>query len=290
MTIADIEHPLGFGSTEFHVIRVDQDALDTRYLYHYLRRPALRAKGQVKMKGSAGQKRLPTFFLERLKIPLPPLDEQRHIAAVLDRADALRIKRRRAQAMLNDLLRSAFVEMFGESRATRVHFADVITNLRNGLSPASAGTFSGRVLTLDAVTGAGYNREAMKKAVFDREMPPDKLVDPRDFLICRGNGNIELVGRGAFPDREETDVLFPDTMIGARIDEGQILPEYLEMAWRTQDLRDQIERGARTTNGTHKINQKVLNAIELPLPTMEKQAKFAKIGSVRISVYGSGRG
>ncbi len=50
----------------------------------------------------------------RLPIPLPPLPEQRRIAEVLDRADALRAKRRAALAQLDTLAQSIFLDMFGD--------------------------------------------------------------------------------------------------------------------------------------------------------------------------------
>jgi type I restriction enzyme S subunit len=51
--------------------------------------------------------------LNQLKIPLPPLEGQRRIAAILDKADAVRRKRQQAIALTEELLRSAFLEMFG---------------------------------------------------------------------------------------------------------------------------------------------------------------------------------
>ena len=52
--------------------------------------------------------------LKRLQIPLPPLDEQKRIAGILDAADALRAKRREALAQLDTLLQSTFLDMFGD--------------------------------------------------------------------------------------------------------------------------------------------------------------------------------
>jgi type I restriction enzyme S subunit len=66
------------------------------------------------MTGSAGQRRVPEYFLANLKIPLPPLPEQRRIAAILDKADELRAKRRAALAKLDELTQSIFLDMFGD--------------------------------------------------------------------------------------------------------------------------------------------------------------------------------
>ena len=66
------------------------------------------------MTGSAGQRRVPENFLAKLEIPLPPLAEQRRIAEVLDRAEALRAKRRAALAQLDSLTQSLFLDLFGD--------------------------------------------------------------------------------------------------------------------------------------------------------------------------------
>ena len=73
------------------------------------------------------------------------------------------------------------------------------------------------------------------------------------------------------------ETTFPDTMIAARIDDAKLAPPYLERLWSSRYVRDQIERGARTTNGTHKVNQQVIGAIEVVLPPMELQEKFSEV-------------
>lgn len=111
---ANIRNAIGFGSTEFHVVRANAAKLDSRYLFHYLRQGRIRLEGERKMTGSAGQRRVPRSFIENLRLRLPSLDEQRRIAAVLDKADALREKRRRAIEKLDSLLQSVFLDMFGD--------------------------------------------------------------------------------------------------------------------------------------------------------------------------------
>jgi len=111
---AKINNLLGFGSTEFHVVRANTKFLDSRYLFHFLRQKRIRVEGARKMTGSAGQRRVPKNYIENLRIPLPPLEEQKRVAAILDKADALREKRRRAITKLDTLLQSVFLDMFGD--------------------------------------------------------------------------------------------------------------------------------------------------------------------------------
>ena len=118
---AKLSRPVGFGSTEFHVIRARPGLTDPRYLLHYLRQDHIRAEGERKMTGSAGQRRVPIHFLTNLPIPVPPLAEQLRIAAILDQADALRSKRQAVLIKLNEMVRSLFVEMFGDPFSSGRH-------------------------------------------------------------------------------------------------------------------------------------------------------------------------
>lgn len=111
---ARLSLPHGFGSTEFHVVRPRSDRADARYLVHFLRQDRIRKQGESRMTGSAGQRRVPESFLAGLTIPLPSLSEQRRIAEILDKADALRAKRRAALAQLDTLTQSIFLDVFGE--------------------------------------------------------------------------------------------------------------------------------------------------------------------------------
>lgn len=69
------------------------------------------------MTGSGGQRRVPRAFFEALQLPKIPLPEQQRIAAILDRADALRRLRRRSLTKLTDLERALFLDMFGDPAA-----------------------------------------------------------------------------------------------------------------------------------------------------------------------------
>lgn len=250
------------------------------YLYRYL----MFFKEQINSKAvGAIFKNLTTLQIADIEIPLPPLEEQRRIAAILDKADAVRRKRQQAIALTEQLLRSAFLEMFGDPITNPkgwevVAFSQFVQGeMRNGLSPSTSGTYEGQVLTLSAITQGCFNSAERKTAKFDVSPPSNKMVHQSNLLICRGNGNINLVGSARFPNKDYDDVMFPDTIIAVPVNFSIIHKTYLEILWNSSLIRHQIEQQARTTNGTHKINQKVLNNIQILLPPMALQEKFALI-------------
>jgi type I restriction enzyme S subunit len=217
-----------------------------------------------------------------IEVPVPPMEEQRRIAAILDKADALRQKRRLALQKLDEFTDSLFIEMFGNPGTSHNVFpiralVDLLgIPLRNGLSPSHSGAIRGKVLTLSAITGQAFNSLCVKESTFQTEAPSDQTVDANDLLIYRGNGSIDLVGKAYFPRDNMPDVLFPDTMIAARIDPDKVEREFIEYIWNSSFVRKQIVRIARTTNGTFKVNQHNLEKVQIVSPPLALQRKLSK--------------
>ena len=79
--------------------------------------------------------------LDNLLIPLPPLDQQKRIAAILDAADALRAKRREALAELDTLLQSTFLDMFGDPVTNPMGWEDPSSSTIEARQVAQIGPF-----------------------------------------------------------------------------------------------------------------------------------------------------
>lgn len=252
---------------------VPGDDLDAKFLYHWLRanRAHLESLGN-----GATFKELSKRTTEQVRIPLPAIAEQRRIAAILDHADALRAKRRQVLAHLDALPQAIFHEMFSGLDLPEASGREAMPLIRNGVSPSTKGTVDADVLTLSSVTRGRFDPGAIKRATFDITPGQDKRVSATDFLMCRGNGNLHLVGRGVLPNADRPDLVFPDTVIAGRIDTTVVHPRYLETVWSQRATRDQIEGGARTTNGTHKINQQLIARVKIPIPPMENQREYAR--------------
>lgn len=112
----NLKNKIGFGSTEFHVLRPNPNLIISSWLYYLTSWSEFRRECEKNMTGSAGQKRVPKTFLENYKIDLPTLNEQCKTVAVLDKVSDLIAKRRQQLDKLDLLVKSKFVEMFGDCK------------------------------------------------------------------------------------------------------------------------------------------------------------------------------
>ena len=213
--------------------------------------------------------------LKQMMFDVPSLAEQDLVAAVLDGVSKIISLRQQQLTELENLIKARFAEMFGDSSWKMVTADTIMHNMRNGLSPSNRGTHSAKVLTLSAITQGIFNANSWKNGLFDIEPPKEKRITSQDFYMCRGNGNKDLVGIGVYSSKDYCDLVFPDTVIAASVDQQQICLPYLYHAWKSPFIRKQIECGARTTNGTYKINQGIISNIEIALPPLPLQTQFA---------------
>lgn len=110
-----IEEPTTF-SNHFLRLRPFRDKLDGSYLARWLHVQFQMGRFRGLCRQWVNQATVSRESLLGLEIPLPSIAEQRHIAAILDQADALRAKRREALAQLDSLTQSIFIEMFGDPK------------------------------------------------------------------------------------------------------------------------------------------------------------------------------
>jgi type I restriction enzyme, S subunit len=110
-------------------IKPNRHLLDANYLSRVLETPSVRKQADRVARGVA-QKTVTLSSLRNFQIHLPPLAEQRRIAAILDKADELRRKRKRALDLIQNLIESSFIQMFGDERSSRfeVKRLDAVTD------------------------------------------------------------------------------------------------------------------------------------------------------------------
>ena len=101
VVVKNLKNGLGFGSTEFFVIRPkNKDEVDINFILHFLRMDSVIENAKLNFKGSAGQQRVPKEFLENLQIPLPPLEIQQEIIEFVEsKRDRIKANQSKIQSL-----------------------------------------------------------------------------------------------------------------------------------------------------------------------------------------------
>ncbi|MER8405341.1 restriction endonuclease subunit S [Mesorhizobium sp. M1307] len=275
--------PFGFGSTEFHVLRAGNE-VDPSYLFHLIWNSKFREVGANNMTGSAGQKRVPTDFLRRVEIPLPPLSEQRRIAAVLDKADALRRKRKHTIELLDSLMQSIFLEMFGPRSTQRASWtitklADLCTS-RAGIK---AGPF-GSALKKEDYTSAGYRVYGQEQVIGgsldigDYYISESKFRSLQSCAIAAGDVLVSLVGSFGrvlvVPEKHEAGIINP-RLLRLRPDTRMALPIFLKGLLSSQHAQASLQAVSR--GGTMGIlNAGILRELDVVCPPITSQLEYQR--------------
>lgn len=254
------------------------DILSERYLYRYLesRRDVLLSDG-----AGIAQKNLSAGYVRNLKIPLPPLEEQRRIAGILDQADTLRRLRSRALDKLNTLGQAIFHEMFGDAlKGDFFEFGQAVEEFRYGTSNKS-GDAGLPTLRIPNVIGGGIDTTEIKTVeVTDAELERLRLREG-DMLFVRTNGNPDYVGRcAAFSFRDVADFgfgadwIFASYLIRARLSD-RINPAFAKTYFASQIGRSSVRERCKTSAGQYNINTEGLASLPFPKVPRAEQNKFA---------------
>lgn len=214
----------------------------------------------------------------KIRIPLPPLPEQRRIAEVLDRADTLRAKRRAALALLDTLAQSIFLDMFGDPATNPMawpirRIGDLLESASYGTSEKSRADGEFPVLRMNNITRDGaVDFTDLKYMDLDEGQRERYLVRAGDVLFNRTN-SIELVGKtGIF--RDARPMAYAGYLIRLRTNQEND-PEYLAAFLNSGYSKDVLRGMGKSIIGMANINATEVQRIGIPCPPLARQRVFA---------------
>ena len=184
-------------STGFCVLRPDPEKLSGSYLFHWVKSAAFVGDMVSKATGASYPAVSDRIIFESL-FPLPPLEEQRRIAAILDQAETLRTQRRTALALLDSLTQSLFLDMFGDpatnSRQWPVkRLKDLGQVITGGTPPSSKeGMFDGPIPFI--TPGDLESEEPVRRSVTEAGAKEVNVVRAGATLVCCIGATIGKVG------------------------------------------------------------------------------------------------
>jgi type I restriction enzyme S subunit len=261
-------------STGFCVLRPHKSELDGSYLFHWVKSPIFVA-AMVKKATGASYPAVSDRIIFDSEISLPPLPEQRRIAEVLDKAEALRAKRRAALAQLDSLAQSLFLDLFGDpvvnsKKWPYVKFSSVGT-LDRGVSkhrprndPKLLGGPYPLVQTGEVSNCGGYITE-YEQTYSELGLSQSKMW-PIGTLCITIAANIAKTGILTF------EACFPDSVVGFNSKEAATV-EFIRV-WLSF-LQKTLEENA-PESAQKNINLAILRNLDVPLPSLDLQREFAR--------------
>lgn len=248
--------------------------IDKHYLLHFLRRPQTVDWASVRSTG-VNLPRLSPSELESLELPLPPLDEQRRIAAILDKADVLRRKRQRSLDLIREVASAlAHKYLVGEE----IELGDaIIEGPTNGLYKPSKDYGDGvPILRIDSFyDGRIVDVRSLKRL---RASPAEIArfqLRVGDIVVNRVN-SLDYLGKSALVRQLLEPTVFESNMMRLSLNSSLLLPEVCIALLQTSNVKRQVLSKAKNAVNQSSINQGDVRSLRIPLPEMDKQRRFLR--------------
>jgi len=263
---AGLKNGIGFGSTEFYVLRASDQILP-EFIYQVVKRQAFRDEGGENMAGTAGQQRVRRDFIEDYEIPLPPMEEQRWIVAEIEGYQKILDGARQ-------ILDASEIRITIDPDWPKVTFEQVCERLQYGLSvplnEEGRGVKTFRMAEL--VRGRAFDNGSMKCADIDTKEAHKYLLMKGDLLFNRTN-SYEHVGRtGIF--LLDGEYVFASYLIRLSIKHDVAECKYVNAWMNTAEFQTGVKSLASRAIGQSNISASSLAGYELPLPPLEEQRRI----------------
>lgn len=297
-----LNNGIGFGTTELYVLR-GLGSVVARFLYYLTKSDDFRVPGIATMQGAAGQKRLREDYVANYSMGVPPLSEQRAIAAFLDRKtgeiDALIAKKRELIARLQEQrsaiishavtrglnpdapMKDSGIEWLGEIPAhwEVVRVKSLVARIESGYSPdcidSPAGESEWGVLKAGCVNGGVFNPSENKTLPVEITPRYELEVGVGDVLMSRASGSSDLVGSvGIVRELPKARLLLSDKIFRFKFYQPEDCSEYFVRVMESSIGREQVKLAISGAGGlaNNVAKSSVLSmSVTLP-PTQEQQA------------------
>ena len=246
----------------------DSSSVDRNYLRRYVE---FASEGLANQGRGVAQANINLSILRSHAVPVPSIEKQRRIAAVLDAAEALRAKRRQAIAKFNTLTQAIFIDMFGNECLELVPLAD-LAEFKYGTSDKAAPAGPATLRIPNVVGGEVSYKDIKRVPVSAEELSRLRLGDG-DLLFVRSNGNPEYVGRCAVFSQRVADqvgftepVIYASYLIRARLRQDRIRSTFACAFLNGPLGRRALRRKCNTSAGQYNLNTRGLGSVLLPLP------------------------
>lgn len=277
-------------------IRLKKEMANSKYMYYYFNHKLFRNKLSKIIKKSVNQASFSVTDLKKIDIEIPNIETQKKIVEVLDKAQFLIDKKKEQIELLDELVKSRFIEMFGDPKInpknwTIMELKNLMLLANNGLSRRGNDEEGNIVLRLVELQNGYIDYTNVNRIKLTESEEKRYLLKEGDFLFARVNGNPDYVGRCAYFKNIGENVFHNDHIIRVRFDSEILNNDYVTSVLNSKYGKLQMKDKLKTSAGQYTINQTGISEIKIPIPPMELQNEFAEfvtqIDSIRSKMEAS---
>ncbi|WP_295772369.1 restriction endonuclease subunit S [uncultured Mucilaginibacter sp.] len=263
------------------VVRPDKNLVNPKYVSYFFQTDYYRRTISTMAQG-ANINNLRNEHIDNLEIPLPDLEAQNKIVAILDKAKAILDKREKYQQQYNKLLLAIFLQMFGNPVSNPKGWKEdsllKFGEFRNGINYKREE--SGVNLKCLGVGDFKANWEIKNMnnlSVISLEKAPlnEYFLRDNDLVFVRSNGNRQLVGRCILVKPGNDKITFSGFCIRYRLKDNSISALYIAHLFRVPAFKNSMLKNGRGAN-IQNINQELLGNLKIPVPPKKLQIEFEK--------------
>jgi len=294
------------GST---IMALESFAVESRYLYYFIKSSFDYINSNTR---GTGIPHVDPEIFGNLEVPLPPLNEQHRIVLKLEKllgrvnaaqvrlATIPRILKQFRQSLLSGACSGRLTADWREenqnakpvslviestdptnsalpSSWVAVRVGDVINNLKYGTSQKCSFEKEGvPVLRIPNIGDGVIDTRDIKFAKLPQREFQQLALSAGDILLIRSNGSVSLIGKSALVRESENGFAYAGYLIRLRPNRSYVVPEFLNLALLSHDVRLQIEIPARSTSGVNNVNSTEVKTLKVGLPPLEEQQEIVR--------------
>ena len=261
-------------------LRSNKKFILPKYVYYYFNSVKFKMQLPKIIKKSVNQASFSINDLKYLKVIIPPLETQNEIVQALEKAEDALKKKREAIRLLDELVKSRFIEMFGDPvknpKGWKIkQLKEIILLMNNGLARRGNDNNGNIVLRLIELQNGYIDYNSPNRIKLSEDEQKRYLLKDGDFLFARVNGNPNNVGRCAYYKEIGEPVYHNDHIIRVRLDTNIVNNDYVSILLNNSYGKLQMKNKLKTSAGQYTINQTGISEIKITVPPIQLQNQFA---------------
>lgn len=271
-------------AVDISILRIDPNYSHANYIKHICNSSYFRREVEKFARGTT-RIRITRKKLEKIKIPLPPLDIQKKIATVLDKADQLRQKRKKTIEKLDQLIQSMFFDMFGDPvtnprgwELKKIENISVPTKRAIKCGPFGSqlliGEYVDSGIPVYGIDNVQQNNFVWAKPKFITEEKFNQLksfsIQPGDVLISRTG----TVGRTCIAPPSIPKSIIGPNLLKVSLNLKKMKPIILSLALNYSKSLIQMIKRMSPGATVAVFNTTNLKALKIPVPSYNEQLLF----------------